>query len=378
MTRYLCWVAVLAVITLPDWASACWPRWAARHNTYYAGPTYNEPVYYPAHPVYPVEVPCCPPVYVAPPVTSAPLAPPRIEAVPKAAPSSVGTTRPRPNPTPPSDVRPAGGTAVVPPTAEVPVTMPPEAPKKKDVPPPIAVTDVTPPPPKQTAPPTAALTDTPQLPKFPGVDVPHDSGDLPKLVVPKVPDFTPIPAPKAPATDSVRTAVPVPAPPSGPDLKLPTFDPVREPGNAAVPSPAPAPQMPDGLIPSQSIPELPDPGKPSSLPSLTLPPDSPAAPKKSVSRSSPLTGERDGPTVSVFPAHADGAALADGRKTVGFYNHTDRDLSLTIEGRAVKLPARTYLYAKLAPTFTWGRGDAPAVREAVPTGASGLDVVFRD
>ena len=80
-------------------------------------------------------------------------------------------------------------------------------------------------------------------------------------------------------------------------------------------------------------------------------------------------------TVSVFPAG--GPEPAGVYRTVGFYNHTDRDLSLTIEGRAVKLPAKTYLHAQLAPTFTWGVADRPAARETVPAGAGGLDVVFR-
>ena len=57
---------------------------------------------------------------------------------------------------------------------------------------------------------------------------------------------------------------------------------------------------------------------------------------------------------------------------------TNRDLALTIEGRAVKLPAKSYLHAQLAATFTWTHGDQPAARETVPAGAGGLDVVFRD
>jgi hypothetical protein len=44
----------------------------------------------------------------------------------------------------------------------------------------------------------------------------------------------------------------------------------------------------------------------------------------------------------------------------------------------VKRPAKTYLHAKLAATFTWGRGDQPATRETVPDGSAGVDVVFRE
>jgi hypothetical protein len=81
--------------------------------------------------------------------------------------------------------------------------------------------------------------------------------------------------------------------------------------------------------------------------------------------------------VSVFPATGT-EKVTGGYRTVGFYNHTARDLTLTIEGRTVKLPAKTYLHAQLAPTFTWSHGDRAATRETVPAGAGGVDVVFRD
>lgn len=347
MTRYLCWVAVFGVAALPDWASACWHHRAAYHS-YYAAPVYPM---YPVYPVYPQ--PCCPPpVCMNPPVPAYPMAPPRVEAVPKAAPPGMGTATPKDSN--PPQVRPAGGTD----TAVSPLVPVAPSPKKAE--------------------PAAALTDPSPLPKFPVVDVPKDLGPLPKLDVPKDPDFTPIPVPKDMPTDNAKPAIPRPAPaPDGSDggFQAPR---VPAPGGAAIPTPAPA--FPEGLIPSPSVPELPDPKKPHSLPSLTLPPDSPAAPKGSTSRSSPLSAERTSEaTVNVFPAQAArGEEAGNGYKTVGFYNHTARDVNLTIEGRAVKLPAKTYLYAKLGPTFTWGHGDNALVREAVPAGASGVDVVFRE
>lgn len=324
MTRYLCWVAVLGMLALPDWASACWPRWVARHSYY------DQPVY-PVYPVYPecCPQPCCPPPVCAnPPVPAYPMAPPRVEAVPKAAPAPSGMGAVSPRKMPQSPVRPASGTD----TAISPVVPATPSPKKADAP-------------------AAVLTEPSPLPKFPVVDIPKDLGVLPKLDVPKTPDFAPIPVPKEMPKENVLPAVPTPAPP-----------------------------LPEGLIPSPAVPEIPDPTRPSSLPSLTLPPDSPTAPKNSTSRSSPLTAERQGETtVSVFPAQAArGEFHGEGYKSVGFYNHTARDMNLTIEGQAVKLPAKSYLYAKLGPTFTWGHGDSPLVREAVPAGASGVDVVFRD
>jgi hypothetical protein len=218
-------------------------------------------------------------------------------------------------------------------------------------------------------------------PKYPAVEIPKELGPLPKLDVPKEPDFRPVPTPKGAGGDMPQaptgSATPLPAPaPRDPSLVLPAVP--AGSGNAAIPSPAPA--FPEPLIPATSVPVIPDPKQPETLPSLTLPPETPVAPpsKGTLARSSPLTGSKTTPTVSVYPAKIAGDGRLDGYKTVGFYNHTDRDLSLTIEGQTVKLPAKTYLYAMLGPRFSWGEGNQPAVRESVPPGAGGLDVVFRD
>jgi len=158
--------------------------------------------------------------------------------------------------------------------------------------------------------------------------------------------------------------------------KVPAVGAPHDPLAPAIPSAAPAPES---LIPPPSVPLVPDPNKRDPLPSLTLPPDIPVAPTtKSESRSSPLTeGAVSGPTVSVFPAR-DAEAPTPGYRTVGFYNHTSRDIALTIEGRRVRLPAKTYLHAQLGESFTWSHSDRPAARETVPDGAGGVDVVFRN
>jgi hypothetical protein len=347
MKRYLCWLAVLGVAAVPDWASACWPGWGVR---WYAPP--------PPPPIYAVPV-CPPPIYVAPPIY-APypvpvLPPPRLEpvppmAVPAPAParSSDGMgTAPAPTwspgakslPTRPpavEPVRPAGG------GSDTPVSPAGGAPKS------------------DTAP--AAI---PPDDGFPEVKIPKGLQLPPKQSAPlKEPD----PAARPPARELPRDPDPQPAP-TLPPLELP-----KEPA-AAAPSPAPAP--PESLTPS--LPTIPDSKKPEGLPPLLLPPDGPPPPAKSdsTSRSSPLTGGKGEVAVNVFTA-AGPEPIRGGYRTVGFYNHTDRDLALTIEGQAVKLPAKTYLHAKLGPTFTWALGDRPAARQTVPTGAAGLDVVFRD
>jgi hypothetical protein len=211
-----------------------------------------------------------------------------------------------------------------------------------------------------------------QLPTEPGA---KGGGAKPPAQPPEEPDFRPVPVPKAPTP-----AVPSPAPADSdsklPPLKLPGDSAPKSPAGLTPPSavPSAAPAGPDLAIPPPAMPTGPDPKGPAALPSLTLPPDSPVKPPESVSRSSPLSG---GPKVSVFPANG-AAAAAGGYRSVGFYNHTGRELSLTIEGKAVKLPAKSYLEAKLAATFTWSHGNNAAARETVPAGSAGLDIVFKE
>jgi hypothetical protein len=199
--------------------------------------------------------------------------------------------------------------------------------------------------------------ETPRDPEltYPKVEIPKNllsEPKLPPLELPKEPD---------------RTAVP----------KVPAVGAPKESVIPAIPSAAPPP---DSLIPPSSVPLVPDPTRRDPLPSLTLPPEVPVAPEKkadTISRSSPLTSAARGMTVSVFAAR-EAEAPTTGYRTVGFYNHTAKDLALTIEGRAVKLPAKSYLQAQLAANFTWSHGDRAATREVVPEGAGGLDVVFRE
>jgi hypothetical protein len=141
-----------------------------------------------------------------------------------------------------------------------------------------------------------------------------------------------------------------------------------------VPAPAPAPEA---LIPAPGIPTL---KNAEALPPLTLPPDTPISPdtlpRAVEAKSSPLAAGGRALRVSVFPAA--GEAGTTGLRKIGFYNHTGRDLALTVEGKTVALPAKSYLHAHLPPTFTWACGDKPAAREAVPADAAGLDVLIRE
>ncbi|MFM8274601.1 MAG: hypothetical protein ACKODX_20045 [Gemmata sp.] len=368
MKRQLLVCALFALVLIPDWVSACWPQ---PGPVYYQPPTYYVPVQY--GPVYcrPVYVPPCAPV--APPV----LPPPRVEPVKPRPSSSPGdpkpTTRPDrtpdPKPSTAAPVRPIGGSDA-PKPEPAPAPMIPEfkaveAPKveapKADVPKveaPKIVPDLKPvEPPKADAPPPIELPRVEGGPKLPPLVLPGGSDSpLPPLQLPKDSGakLPPLELPKDPAVK--------------PPLEAPKVE--KEPA-PAVPVPAPAP---DALIPPSAVPVP----KTDTLPPLTLPPDSPVAPdaKPVEAKSSPLGATSRVPKVSVFAAA--GEVPTSGLRKVGFYNHTDRDLSLTIEGKAVTLPAKTYLHAQLPATFIWAHGGRPAARQAVPADATGLDVLFRE
>jgi hypothetical protein len=90
-----------------------------------------------------------------------------------------------------------------------------------------------------------------------------------------------------------------------------------------------------------------------------------------IAKSSPLAG-----VVKVKLLPAAGRPAEGPTRRVGFFNHSDRDLELVIEGKAVKLPRKTYVHADVPPTFTWKHGENAAAAATVPAGAAGLDVVF--
>ena len=112
------------------------------------------------------------------------------------------------------------------------------------------------------------------------------------------------------------------------------------------------------------------------IPPLVLPPDLPSGSNGVVppttAKSSPLAAAS---RVQVFPVA--GAAAAGAARRVGFFNHTNRDLQLTIEGRPVTLPAKSFLHAELSPTFRWSEAGGPPRTTTVPPGSPGVDVLFR-
>ncbi len=312
MKRYLCWLTLLGMLTIPDWASACYVvQWCA-------------PPPCEVMPVYCYEPPVCygpPVVYV--PVYVAPCGPAVMpQTVIERDPPQVSQPRAKPNPVVERD-RPEKATAPVEPTPII--TREPE--------------------PKRVAEP------------------------MPMPMVTREPD----PEPKLVVTPPV-----LPMPPKmEPDAVKPFEEPLVLPGGGkeATPTPAPAPDS-TSLIPPmfpvmpEKLPKAPA-SNSDSLPPLVLPPEA----NNTIAKSSPLSAR---PRVRVQVLAAEGRPAVGPTRPVSFFNRTEHDLDLVIEGRTVKLPKQTYIHAKLAPTFRWKAAGGEAQTERIPEGAAGLDVVFRE
>jgi hypothetical protein len=192
---------------------------------------------------------------------------------------------------------------------------------------------------------------------------------IPDPMVPKVPPMTP-PAPLPTSDDKAKL----------PPIVLPEIPekPKAADAPAAKPMAAPSPMDVLPLIPTPDTKKTP--GDKDELPPIVLPPERPGSPSGVVppvgpttSKSSPLTG-----AVKVQVITAAGATATGNLRKIGFFNHSTRDLDLVIEGKAVKLPKKSYLNAELPPKFTWKAADGEALSTTVPDGSPGVDLVFKD
>jgi hypothetical protein len=204
----------------------------------------------------------------------------------------------------------------------------------------------------------------------------------PKPVTPGVPMGSERPAreaspPPAPPVRPAALAVPKPTDPKPvAPLQLKPVDPGPKPDVPVVPLVVPQPAEPAAK--EEKLPTIPKltpslPGGADGLPPLAIPQQGEAG--KSTSRSSPLAGMR--PTVDVLPV--DGPAPADSaaKRKVGFFNHTDRDLQLSVEGATITLPRRHYVAAEVPAKFVWRVDGGAEQTTEIPASAPGVEVVFR-
>lgn len=219
---------------------------------------------------------------------------------------------------------------------------------------------------------------------------PDETHAQPKAAVPET-NPAPAPRPVAPGvptgpgrtssnTDAgtdAKLAAPQPAEPKSEGVKIPAQN---------IPTdPMPTKTGSTSLSPETKTAKQPEPAKrkplisskaDSGLPPLPLLPPGPADGKKSTSKSSPLAN-MPRPVVDIYPVDGPPPASPAATRKVGFFNHTDRDLKLTVEGQAITLPKRHYVAAEVPASFDWTLGDGPKRQTAIPTAAPGVEVVIR-
>jgi hypothetical protein len=229
------------------------------------------------------------------------------------------------------------------------------------------------------------------------------SPGLPTLSV-APPNYSILPAPtvqaepEAPAKPEPPRADPAPAAPRPVAPGVPPGGAATDPGDPVKPTEFAKPKTaspPKNDTPKLELPQVPLPGAadpsknddakiPPLIPRLTNPdvppltiPKVPIEPATggdtSTSKASPLTAA---PRVDVFPVDGTPPPSPKANRTVGFFNHTDRDLKLTVEGDTVTLPRRHFVTAVVPATFAW-KLDGDERRTEVPAGAPGVEVVIR-
>jgi hypothetical protein len=336
MFRYLVLPTLVALLLVPDWASAFFRRRATPAVVVPAQKV--QYTYVPqCPPMFAAPVPCCPPAVVAPAkvMPAAPQVVPERMATPK--PVAPDVVKPTPTPAPTTTPTPVPNPTTIP----IPTPAPNLKPEKLVEPKPPSVIPnresklLPEPAPVETIKPVAAVEE-----KLPPISVP----------------LTPVPVAKDPVVPQ-----PVEAAPALPKL---TFDPI--PAKDVTPEEKPTPVKPDNVLPKLE------------LPSLDLPAAPPLAVPKAVEvKSSPINAEKNAVAFEMFPV--DGAVPANPgeKRIVTFYNFSGRDLLLTIDGKAYTLPAKHTVEGKLGTQFKMQIGIGEVQEMKVPMSAAGVDVVLK-
>ncbi len=188
--------------------------------------------------------------------------------------------------------------------------------------------------------------------------------DPPARPVPAKPDA---PAPKAPMPVTPRVSLEAPEGAPAEAVRIPAAVPVI-PVTPSAPLAQPRVVEPEPVKLPPLVPRVP--GNEGGLPPLKIAP--PAGP--STSNSSPLADRR---AAEVVPVVGGEVPAPGALRSVGIFNHTDRAVTLTVEGETVTLPARSYVTAAVPRKFAWKLGAGELQTTEVPPDAPGVEIVLR-
>jgi hypothetical protein len=189
--------------------------------------------------------------------------------------------------------------------------------------------------------------------------------------------WVPIYSPSYPIDPATFWGTPAPKP-----LPPPPFVPKKGAGvREEEPVPAKTEKSKDGKKPkeneSKDAPRIPKVKLP--LPDDPDDPDKPAkkpAEKKESAKKEPLADSANAVDQFLIPSE-DTKVERPAEVKVGFFNHSDRDLELEVNGEPLKLPSEQYVTLRLKRTFTWAEKGKKGTEVAVPPDADGIEIVFR-
>jgi hypothetical protein len=183
----------------------------------------------------------------------------------------------------------------------------------------------------------------------------------------------PVYVPAYPLTPAIWGApAPQPLPPVPPPKVRPPAG-IRE-EQEPPPPPRPPDKPKDTELKDKETPRIPRVKLPP-LPGEPVEPDLPA-PRPAGGRKEPAADA--GKAVEQFLIPAD-TKRAEPRADVkvGFFNHSDRSIELTVNGESVQLPSEQYVTLRLTRTFTWSEKGQKGNDVVVPPDADGVEIVFR-
>ena len=100
-------------------------------------------------------------------------------------------------------------------------------------------------------------------------------------------------------------------------------------------------------------------------------------PKETPNSDSPKKNSPAGKTVEQFVIPSDGKGEPRPEVKVGFFNHSDREIVLVVNGESVRLPSEQYVTLRLPRTFQWAEKGVKGTDVVVPPDADGIEIVFR-
>jgi hypothetical protein len=92
------------------------------------------------------------------------------------------------------------------------------------------------------------------------------------------------------------------------------------------------------------------------------------------------TAKNDAPPAKTFEQYvipSEGRGEPQAQVRVGFFNHTQREIVLDVNGEPLRLPKEEYVTVRLPRTFTWAEKGAKGNEVVVPPDADGIEIVFR-